>query len=82
MRMIDDWRRAGRFWSVRLNLIGLALVAAEQALPLWGFVPAEARAVLPRWLVAGLPLICFALATVARVIRQEKKHARPKPPPQ
>ena len=80
MKMIPDWRRAGRFWSVRLNPIGLALVAAEQALPLWAFVPAEARAFLPRWLLIGLPLACFALATVARVIRQEKLDVPRRPP--
>ncbi|MGZ8311712.1 MAG: DUF7940 domain-containing protein [Allosphingosinicella sp.] len=75
MKVIEEWRGAWRFWSVRLNLLGLALIAAEQALPLWGFVPPEARALLPRWLAAGLPLACFALATLARIIRQEKLDA-------
>jgi hypothetical protein len=72
MKLISEWRGAWRLWSVRLNLLGLLLIAAEQMLPLWQFVPAEARALLPRWLAAGLPLACFALATIARVIRQEK----------
>ena len=76
MTVIPEWRRAWRFWSVRLNLLGLALIAAEQALPLWAFVPPEARAALPRWATAGLPLLCFALATIARVVRQEKVHAQ------
>jgi hypothetical protein len=72
MKVIPEWRRAWRFWSVRLNALGLVLLAAEQALPLWGLVPAEARAVLPRWLGLGLPLLCFVLATAARIVRQEK----------
>lgn len=80
MKLITDWRLAGRFWSVRLNLFGIALAAAEHALPLWPYLPPEARALLPHWLVAGLPLACFALATIARVIRQEKLNARQPPP--
>jgi hypothetical protein len=80
MKLIEDWRLAGRLWSVRLNLIGLALLTAEQALPLWAFLPAEARALLPRWLAAGLPIACFALATAARVIRQEKIDAERQEP--
>lgn len=79
MKLITNWRLAGRFWSVRLNLFGIALAVAEQALPLWPYLPVEARALLPRWLVAGLPLACFVLATIARVIRQEKLNARQPP---
>ncbi|WP_114954325.1 hypothetical protein [Sphingosinicella terrae] len=76
MKAIPDWRRAWRFWSVRLNFLGLVILAAEQALPLWAVVPAEARALLPRWIAAGVPLLCFALAIVARVVRQEKLDAQ------
>ena len=75
MKLIDDWRHAWRFWSVRLNALGLLCIIGEQALPLWGFVPAEARAVLPAWLTAGLPILCFALATAARVLRQDAVHS-------
>ena len=78
MRLIPDWRRSWRFWSVRLNILGLLLLVGEQALPLWGMVPAESRGLLPRAVVVVLPLILFALATAARVIRQEKLDAQPK----
>ena len=70
MKPIPNWRQAWRFWSVRLNAFGLVFLAAEQALTTWPLVPAEARAALPTWLGAGVPILCFLLATAARVVRQ------------
>lgn len=73
MKLVQGWRHAWRWWSVRLNLLGLSLLVAEQALPTWNLVPFEARAMLPPVLTAGLPITCFVLATIARVIRQERQ---------
>lgn len=76
MKLISRWRSAWRLWSVRLNLMGLLLIGAEQALALWPVVPAEARAFLPPWI--SLPF--FAASVIARIVRQEKLRARESTP--
>jgi hypothetical protein len=71
MKLISGWRNWWKLWSVRLNIAGIVLIAAEQMLTLWPIVPAETRALIPAW----LPLPFFALAALARVIKQEKLNA-------
>lgn len=80
MKLVPNWREGWRMWSIRLNalgtfLMGWILVWPESALTLWQLVPAEARSVLPPRFVMIVPLICFALATGARVIKQRKLNA-------
>jgi len=82
--LIQDWRVAWRFWSLRLNalgtlLLGWFLLVPESMLTLWGFLPPEARAILPPRAAMAAPLIMFVLATLARLVKQERLNAQQQP---
>lgn len=76
MTLIPEARRMWhRLWSIRLNAIGLALQTlfmtwATLPLDLWNMMPAEVKAFVPERLVFALPMIFFAAAMVARLIKQ------------
>lgn len=64
-RLIDDWRQAWRFWSVRISVLGAAMSAA------WVSLPADTRAEIPgaQW----IGLVLFASTIVARLVQQPGK---------
>lgn len=64
-RLIDDWRRAWRFWSVRLSVLSAVLMGGWQALP------PELRADLPyaNQVAVGL----FLLVALSRLAQQGTK---------
>ena len=69
IRLIDDWRLAWRFWSLRL--MGAALLVAswpEAFLHLYALVPADLQYLLPGRDV--VVVVCLVLAFVARMIKQ------------
>ena len=63
MRLIDNWKQAWKFWSVRIWII---LAALPQVLPLLG---AETLAYLPTWL-GNVISVSALLGVVARVVKQ------------
>lgn len=64
-RLISDWRKAYKLWSVRLSALGLSAMTA------WPSIPQEIREEIPgqRWIAAGM----FAAVILGRLINQEKK---------
>lgn len=78
LHLIDDWaRKVWRFWSVRLNAIGLAILGWVQfdpvgALAVWNMMPPAVRHALPDNFLTLLGLSLFALAMLARVVAQPK----------
>jgi hypothetical protein len=84
-RLIDNWKTAWRFWSVRLNALGLAILAFVQfdpvaALAVWNMMPAAVRDVLPRDFLVWFGVALFALSMLARVVRQPKLEKADEPP--
>jgi hypothetical protein len=77
MRLVDNWKAFWRMWSIRLNAIGLAILAWVQIDPVsvmmvWNMMPIDVRRALPEnfMTIAGLSL--FSLSMMARLVRQEK----------
>lgn len=75
--LVPDARLWWRWWSVRFNAIGLAILAWVQfdpvsALAVWNMMPAQVRNVVPEHALTGLAVFFFALAMLARVVRQPK----------
>jgi hypothetical protein len=67
-RLIDDWQRAWRFASVRLQVAAIAFLALYELVPA---VPQEISALIPSaW--RGPLLGCYAvLGIVARLMRKK-----------
>ena len=77
MKFIQDARQWWRFWSIRLNAIGLSILAYVQidpvgALAVWNMMPGEVRHVLPANIVTLIGLAFFALSMIARLVVQPK----------
>lgn len=67
MRLIDDWRRGNRLWSIRIAWGGVVFWSALSGL--WVLWPAFVEK-LPLWFYAiGGVLMSVALA-IARVLKQ------------
>ena len=63
IQLVEDWKQAWKFWSVRIWVI---LAALPQVLPLLG---AETLAYLPTWL-GNVISVAALLGVVARVVKQ------------
>lgn len=77
MKLIPQWREWHRFWSVRLQLLGaailtLALETPNALLTVWSMVPADLRTELPEGTGKWIGIAVIALGIVARFIRQPK----------
>lgn len=73
-RLVDNWRDAWRWASVRLAILGGALVAVLANAPgaareIFDQLPAEVRATLPVW----APVLITALPILVRLIKQKGK---------
>lgn len=73
MKLIDNWCKAHKLWSVRISAAATALWAyllasPETMLAVLNQIPADMRA----WLPSFVPIALFALVTFARVVRQDK----------
>lgn len=73
--LVPEAREFWRFWSMRFNALGLAVLAWVQfdpvgVLAVWQMMPAQVRDVLPEHFMTGLAFVFFALAMLARVVKQ------------
>jgi len=77
LQLIEHWRLAWRFWSVRLNALGSLILGAllawpDFALGIWNVMPVQIGGQLPEQLALMLPLVLFVAAIAARLITQKK----------
>ena len=71
--MIDNWRNAWKFWSLRLQAAGLAvLVFPDLLVESWLFLPAELKAMLPAEYASIVGISLIAAGMIARLIKQRK----------
>lgn len=70
-RLIDDWREASRFWSVRMNAAGALLLPLLTMVP---SMPAEIQAMLPPTLRAILVGLWCVASIGARLFAQKPKN--------
>lgn len=70
-RLIAEWRQAWKFWSVRLNGLGITLIGVPEILSYsWSSMPADLREALPYAQHVAIGL--FVASLVARIIKQPK----------
>lgn len=73
--MIYNWRKAWKFWSLRLQAAGLMLLAyPELLLDAWQYLPDNIKAMLPDEYASAVGLTLIAAGMIARLIKQEKIH--------
>lgn len=66
MKLIPNWRRAWRMFSVQAQAAGIAAIAGWQALP------DDLRALVPQPLAIGLAVALLVLGIIGRLIDQPK----------
>lgn len=64
MRLIPDWRRAWRYFSVQADVLAVAVSGA------WLAVPDDLRAAVPHQWLAIAALALAALGIIGRLIKQ------------
>ncbi len=75
--LVEHWRVVWRYWSVRLNAVGVLLASAFFAFPdfalhAWSLIPAEAKAIIPPRYMPLVGVALSAAALVASYVRQRK----------
>ncbi|MGH6659728.1 MAG: hypothetical protein ACREBP_01015 [Sphingomicrobium sp.] len=75
--LVDNWRHAWRWWSLRFNALGLLILSFVSfdpvgALGVWNMMPPEVRAYLPHNFVLWVGGIFMFLSMLARVTKQKK----------
>ena len=66
MKLIHNWRRAWRMFSVQAQGTALAVLGAWQALP------DEMRSVVPAWAVVTIAMLLLVFGIVGRLTEQPK----------
>jgi hypothetical protein len=69
-RLVDDWRDASRWWSVRWNAVGAVILPLMQAVP---SMPPEVQAVFPVPLRAAVACAWCVVAIYFRVYAQKPR---------
>lgn len=75
--LVPEARSWWRLWSIRLNALGLAILAWVQIDPVsvlvvWNMMPPSVARVLPSSVVVWFGMGLFALAMIARLVVQKK----------
>lgn len=76
MKLIDDWKKAWRFSSVRLGALGTAITSTlvafpDAALAAWNLLPPVMQQAFPDRYMPLVGVAVFAMALLARLIRQD-----------
>jgi hypothetical protein len=69
-RLVDDWRQASHWWSVRMNAIGALLLPVVTLVP---SMPVEVQALLPPAARAVLVALWCVASIAVRLIAQKPK---------
>ena len=72
MKLVDEWRQARKWASVRLSALGaLVMVLAEVAGQSWAALPPDLRAHIPH--ADTIALVLFIMIPIARVLTKGEK---------
>lgn len=66
MKLIPNWKRALRGYSV------MAQGAATSVLGAWLAIPEDMRAVVPTWVVFAIVIVLLVLGIIGRLVAQPK----------
>lgn len=77
VELIPEWRLFAKFWSVRLSLLGSALLSLFLAFPdaliyAWNMTPPDLKEHLPVDWAKWIPVVLVVAGAFARVVKQRK----------
>lgn len=67
MKLIPEWRKAVKFFSVQANIIGAALAST------YGLMYPQLRESIPPQWMAGVTAVVFVAGIICRIISQQPK---------
>lgn len=80
MKLIPEWRQCHKFWSIRLQAAGVAILTFVQGFPdafihIWAALPSDVTAAFPAGTVKWIGVAVLVCGILARLIRQDAIHA-------
>jgi len=67
MKLVEDWRRAHRWFSTR------AMAASAAVQLTWISLPESLRSHIPEWLVSTLAIGLLIAGALGRIVKQDDK---------
>ena len=79
MKLIDDWKKSWKLWSVQLNIISIIIITILTDLPShiiasWALLPEEFKSQLDKDVIAGISIGLIVLNILARLVSQTRDH--------
>lgn len=77
IQLIDDARKAWKFWSIRLQILGTSItgffaVFPNVAIEAWQQIPQEIKQMLPPKVLPVIGVVICIAAVIARLVKQPK----------
>lgn len=77
IELIDDWKKAYKFWSVIFSALGTAVMGfftiwPDSALYLWQMMPSEIKQILPSNLATLIAMFIFLMSMASRLVKQKR----------
>jgi hypothetical protein len=77
MKLVDDARDWSKWWSVRLSILGGALLTFLEVFPshvatVLNTLPAEISGQVPDTILKAIGILCVLASPIARVIKQSR----------
>ena len=75
VKLIDDWKKAWRLWSVQLNVITIIILAILNDLPShiiasWSLLPEEIKSQIDKEVIAYISMGLVILNILSRLVSQ------------
>lgn len=71
IHLINGWRTWHKWWSTRLKIIGLLLIAAPEAIiHAWSMIPHDIKTTIPADWVSSTGIFLVVASSFAQIIRQ------------
>lgn len=79
MKLIDNWKKSWKLWSIQLNILSIIIITILTDLPShiiasWALLPEEFKSQLDKDVVAGISIGLIILNILARLVSQTREH--------
>jgi len=77
MKLVTDSRNWSKWWSVRLSIIGGALLTLAEGFPhalatVYSTLPTSVTETVPDGIIKVIGIICVIASPIARIVKQSK----------